>query len=890
MQEKRLTGLSEAEVHSSRKEYGDNRLKRQKKRGFFHQLIANFGDPIIKVLLAVLAINLVFLLRNHDWYESVGIAIAVFLATLVSTVSEYGSEAAFEKLQEEAAATPCRVRRSGQLIALPVDELVVGDIVLLQSGEKIPADGRLIGGQLRVDQSALNGESAETEKHPDGDDTSTPELSSPSALLRGCVVCSGEGVMCVTRVGNATLYGSLASELQEETRDSPLKLRLEELASTLSRLGFCAAGLVALADLFHSIVMENGFATAAILATLSHPSQWIGHLLHAATLALTVVVVAVPEGLPMMITVVLSSNMRRMLKNHVLVRKLVGIETSGSLNVLFTDKTGTLTMGQPEVSLFVDAEGDVYPHVESLYTQKTRWELLRLSGLYNTDCQLSGGELLGGNATERALLRYVLERRPLRTDLTLAGKISFDSTRKWSGAELHGALPSFNGEACSQLSFYKGAPEQLLERCDRYLGGTGKVIPFTDKKRLHDAEATLARKAMRMIAIAICEKPLTENPSSLILVGLAGLRDELRPEVRRAISMVQRAGIQVVMMTGDSKLTATAIAEAAGLLDGNASHAVLTGAELAMLDDRELARRLPSLRVIARALPADKSRLVRISQEIGLVVGMTGDGVNDAPALKKADVGFAMGGGTEVAKQAGDIVILDNNFASIAKAILYGRTIFKSIRKFIVFQLTMNLCAVGVSVIGPLIGLETPVTVMQMLWINIIMDTLAGLAFAGEPPLAEYMEELPKRRDEPILNRYMLNQILCTGGFTVALCVAFLKWEPFRSAFRYDVLPLYWMTAFFALFIFCGIFNCFNARTTRLNLLAHLHRNPAFILILCLIVVVQIGLIYYGGSLFRTAALTGGELIRVVTLSALVIPFDLLRKATLRLFQRKGTL
>ena len=318
--------------------------------------------------------------------------------------------------------------------------------------------------------------------------------------------------------------------------------------------------------------------------------------------------------------------------------------------------------------------------------------------------------------------------------------------------------------------------------------------------------------------------------------------------------------------------------------------AVLTSAELGDLSDDEVKRRLPSLRVVARALPADKSRLVRLAQELDLVAGMTGDGINDAPALKKADVGFAMGSGTEVAKEAGDIVILDDNIASIAKAILYGRTIFKSIRKFIIFQLTMNLCAVGVSIIGPFIGIDTPVTVMQMLWINIIMDTLAGLAFAGEPPLAEYMHEPPKRRDEPVLNRYMLHQILCMGVFTVGLCVLFLKLPFIKLLFRYANDPIYFMTAFFALFIFAGIFNSFNARTHRVNLLSHLGRNPSFIVIMALVAVVQLGLIYYGGYLFRTAGLTFGELRRVLTIAFLVVPFDCMRKLTLRLLGRKGTL
>lgn len=884
-----LSGLNEKEVARSREEHGSNRLVRTQRRGFFRQYLDSFGDPIIKVLLAALAINVVFLFRHHDWFESVGIAVAVFLATFVSTLSEYGSEAAFEKLQDEAARVHCRVRRDGKLCSLPPDELVVGDIVLLQSGERIPADGLLVDGALQVDQSALNGESREAGKRVSDDNDCS--LSSPSGLLCGAVVCSGEGVMRVCRVGEKTVYGALAIEVQEETRISPLKLRLEGLAQTLSRLGFIAAGLVAVADLFHALVMENGYIGEAILASLSDPAQVFGALLHAATLALTVVVVAVPEGLPMMITVVLSSNMRRMLHDHVLVRKLVGIETAGSLNILFTDKTGTLTQGRPSVSVFLDAAGRLYHSTDELRGTASHSELMRLSGYYNTDSALSDGTVLGGNATDRALLSYVMGRTPLCTSHTLLDKIPFDSSRKWSGVVIQGNLPPLNGGPCERLTLYKGAPDILLAACDRFLDIDGKVYPFTDRDTLAKQCRAMETQAMRLIAVAVCEAPLKTQPSGLILVGIAGLRDEVRPEVRRAMHTAQKAGIQVVMMTGDGAQTATAVARAAGLLTTNSpADAVVTSRELGAMTDDEIKRRLPRLRVIARALPSDKSRLVRLSQECGLVAGMTGDGVNDAPALKKADVGFAMGSGTEVAKQAGDIVILDDNFSSITKAILYGRTIFKSIRKFIIFQLTMNLCAVGVSVIGPLLGLETPVTVMQMLWINIIMDTLAGLAFAGEPPLPEYMEEAPKRRDEPVLNRYMLNQILCTGAFTVVLCVIFLKWEPLRDLFRYRVQPLYWLTAFFALFIFCGIFNCFNARTHRLNLLAYLHRNPGFVVILTLIVMVQIGLIYYGGALFRTAGLTVAELLRVLSLSSLVIPFDLLRKTVLRLFHRKGTI
>lgn len=875
-------GLTDQQVILSRKEHGTNALTHKKRQSFLRQYLSNFGDPIIKVLLVALGINIVFLFRNHEWYESVGIAIAVFLATFVSTLSEYGSESAFEKLQEEAGRILCRVKRNGQLRSVSIDEIVVGDIVMLQSGERIPADGVLIEGELHLDQSALNGESEETQKRSDPS-VNDLTLFGSSSLFRGSVVCSGSGIMRVIKVGDQTVYGQVADELQEETRESPLKLRLANLARTLSRIGFAAAGIVGFADLFHSFVIKNGYSLPAITASFSNVSLLLGNLLHAITLAITVVVVAVPEGLPMMITVVLSSNMRRMLKDNVLVRKLVGIETSGSITMLFTDKTGTLTEGKPKVSLFMDASGNSYTNASQVRREKALWKYVKLSCLYNTESQLSDGKILGGNATDRALLSYICDRHPLHADCRIKREIPFSSDRKWSAVEI-------SSEESPCLSLYKGATEKLLPACDRYLTPDGEIQPLSED--LTKIRLTLEKNAMRVLMLAIDDHPLGDTPSNLILIGFVGLRDDVRPEVRKAVSAVQKAGIRIVMITGDSKETATAIGRCAGLFRtaGEESKGILTSREISAMSDNEIKERLPSLVIVARALPNDKSRLVRLAQECGYVVGMTGDGVNDAPALKKADVGFAMGSGTEVAKQAGDIVILDDNFSSIAKAILYGRTIFKSIRKFIVFQLTMNLCAVAISIIGPFIGMDTPVTVMQMLWINMIMDTLAGLAFAGEAPLNEYMEEPPKRRDEPILNRYMINQILFTGGFTVALSIAFLRMDFSKVLFRYSVQPIYWMTAFFALFIFCGIFNSFNARTTRLNLLSHLRKNPSFLIIMTAVTAVQITLIYYGGTLFRTAGLSAREMLLILSLSALVIPFDILRKSIIRLCHRHGTL
>lgn len=867
-----LRGLSEVQVRESRRQYGANVLTEKKRAGFARQLLESFGDPIIKILLAALALNVLLLFRSHSWFEAAGIAVAVFLATFVSTLSEYGSEKAFLRLQEEASRVRCRCLRTGRLTELPVTELVVGDIVEVAAGDRIPADGVLAEGRIRVDQSALNGESREVEKEAGGY-TEARDPGDRCSLFSGSVVTLGRGRMRVSAVGDRTLYGGIAAQVQQTPRESPLRVRLNHLARLLSRLGYCAAGLVAVADLFQALILSNGGDPVRILETLRNLPLMAEHLLHAVTLAITVVVVAVPEGLPMMITVVLSANMRRMLRDRVLVRRLTGIETSGSINILFTDKTGTLTEGKLETECFFAGGKEIQRLNQMPREENPLRELLAAVCALGSEATFEGNRILGANATDRALLRACLPL-PIR----LQGRrgetiVPFDSRKKWS---------------CSRVVLektiyvYRGAPELLLPRCTTSVDRLGRRQPRFSRLLVENAMEGMTGKAMRVLALAVSDQPPAgDTLPELCFVGLAGLRDRLRRGVRTSVETMRRAGVQVVMVTGDNRETAAAIAREAGLTEGKNGE-VLTSEQLAEMDDATLARRLSRLRVVARALPADKNRLVALAEQQGMVAGMTGDGINDAPALRRADVGFAMGGGTEVAKEAGDIVILDNNFSSITRAVLYGRTIFKSIRKFLVFQLTMNLCAVGVSILGPFLGVETPVTVLQMLWINIIMDALAGLAFAGEAPLPEYMEEPPKQREERVLTGEMLGQICGTGSYTVALCTAFLVLAPGWKGFPMGQEDLGFLTAFFALFIFCGIFNSFSARTPRLNLFSGLRRNPAFMGIMAAVAGVQLLLIYFGGTLLRTIPLPYETLLSVLLLAATVLPADFLRKLLVR--------
>lgn len=855
-------GLTDKQVIESRLKNGSNKISIKKQNSFVKLFVESLGEPMTKILLIALAVKTLFLLRNFDWYETVGIAIAIFIASLISTLSEYGSEASFKKLQEEASKINCRVYRNGMLTEISIDDIVKNDIALLQAGDKVPADGIIIKGSIEVDESALNGESKEV----------TRDIND-NKVLRGSVVCANEALMLVSSVGDKTIYGSIGLELQDEKREGPLKHRLRKLAKTISKLGYVGAFLVAVSYLFDVILIKNGFDSSSIKYMFSNHHLMVGHLLHAITLAVTVIVVAVPEGLPMMITLVLSRNMKKMLKDNILVRKLLGIETFGSLNILFTDKTGTLTKGKLQVVNFIDGNSKEYSTNLSFGSNKL-FELLDISLKYNNSATYDNEKkmAIGSNATDRALLEYVSSNKS-NVNIRKEKQIPFNSKTKLSMTRVNG---DYN------ITLVKGMPEIIIDKCHYYYDEAGNKKSFVNKGRLLNRMNQLSEKSIRFIAIATTNSDVDKNMElrNLTLVGIIGIRDDVRDGVKESLDQVRKAGIQVVMITGDAKSTATAIASEINLLDSNSL--IINSDELARMSDQHLKENLKRIRVVSRALPSDKSRLVRIAQELNLVVGMTGDGVNDAPAIKKADVGIAMGSGTEVAKEASDIVILDNNFESISKAILYGRTIFKNIRKFIILQLTINMCAVGISIIGPFIGIEDPITVVQMLWVNMVMDTLAALAFAGEPALKEYMNEAPKRRNENIINKYMFGQIVFTGLYSFILCLLFIKLPIMKIIFIDDSSGLHLMTAFFALFIFIGIFNCFNARTHRLNVIANITRNRGFMFIMLLITVIQVCIIYYGGTLFRVIGLNTYELILVILISLTVIPVDWIRKIWLK--------
>ena len=843
-----MIGLTDEEVVKSRNKYGSNEIKKTNNNSFFKLLLESLGDPMIKILLIVLGIKVVFLFAEFDWFETLGILIAIFIASLISTISEYGSNKAFQKLLENNNQKMVKVKRNGKLCLISINDIVVSDIVYLNNGDYIPADGEIIDGSILIDESSINGESRETYKDS--------KLSGEKRkVYKGTIVTSGECIVKVCSVGVNTLFGKIAKEVQEKSSDSPLRIRLKHLASIISKIGYVGAFLVFVSYLFSSIVIANNFNLNLIIGCVSNVSLMIDYVIYALTLAVTIIIVSVPEGLPMMVALVLSTNMKKMIKKNILVKKMVGIETAGSLNVLLTDKTGTLTNGKLSVYGIINYQDKLFNNDVELYKYPKYYNIVGNSIVLNNDAVISDNKIINGNSTDKALISFM----NYISDEKIIKKESFDSDKKYSLVETNNYI------------YYKGAPEVLIPKCKYYLNNDVEDSNV-DFDYLNRVIAKYMHKGYRVISL--CYKNKSNN--NVVYVGSVLLKDEIRKDAKDGIKLIKSSGVKMIMVTGDSLDTALFISKELNLL--NDDDIYLTSSDLSLMSDDEIKSKINKIKVVARAKPHDKSRLVNIIKEMNLVVGMTGDGINDAAALKKCDVGFAMGSGTDVAKEASDIVILDDNINSISMAILFGRTIFKNIRKFIIFQLTMNICAMSLSIIGPFIGISTPVTVMQMLWINMIMDTLAGLAFAYEEPLLSYMDEKPKSKNEPIINKYMYEEIVFTGLYSSLLCILFLKIPFVKSLIRYDVNDKYFLTAFFALFVFMGIFNAFNTRTNRYNLFYRIKNNKVFLIIFMLVAIMQIYFIYYGGIIFRTYGLNLKELLIVLGLAFSVVPVDLFRK------------
>lgn len=857
-----LKGLSASQVEESRKKHGANTLTQIPPDPLWKKILEGFKDPMIMILLVALVVQVVlFFLGQSEWFEPVGILVAIMIANGVASVSESKQEGKASALKaEEEAKEMAKVIRDGKLVEIHVSEVVVGDIVYLQAGDKIPADGEIVDGEAKVDQAALNGETEEATKKPceKGTKYDIKDLLNKHYAYRGTVVCGGEAYMEVKVVGDKTLFGELALEVQEDTRETPLQVKLSKLAKQISTFGYIGAIAIVVG------IMAKTLLTGAIPTGVY---EWIRLVMNAITVAVTIIVCAVPEGLPMLTSILLSFQSLRMAKDNVLVRKINGLETAGSLSILFSDKTGTITEGK--LSVVEMATGNVKTYNElSKMPANLSMDIITGVGV-NNSAVASNGTVIGGNSTDRALMSFLMDANAVTkiTKEDVRNFNAFDSNKKSSSVTI-----TRDGKT---MTYIKGAPEKIIDKCTHYIDENGEVKELVEKNYLTTYINTQAGRSMRLLAVAKVEGDNEE--ANLTLVCVISIRDNVRKEAIDSIREVQEAGIQVVMVTGDRKETAVAIAKEAGLLKSS-DDVALTSAEMAEKSDEELKKILPHLRVVSRALPTDKSRLVRLAQELNLVVGMTGDGVNDSPALKKADVGFAMGSGTEVAKEAGDITILDDNFQSIGKAILYGRTMFKSIRKFLIFQLTVNVAAVLTCFIGPLLGENVILTVIQLLLVNLAMDTLAAIAFGSEPALKEYMKDKPIARDASIVTKDMLVEILIGALYITFICLAILFIKPIRALFG-DVDLTYLKSAVFAVFMMAITFNGFNARTAHLNVLRGIGKNKNFIYVMLSIFILQFVFVTFGGDVLSVEALSPMGWLTCVVMAFLIIPIDMIRKA-----------
>lgn len=878
----KYNGLTDKQVEESRSKFGSNEIPDSEPTTFWEEFKETFSDPMIKILLAIAALMIVmFFFGYAEIYEPLGTIVAVLIVATVSAKTGVASDTKYRELKNNTEKDKCKVHRNGVITVIDVDDVVVGDKVLLQSGDKIPADGVLIDGALRVDNSALNGEAEECKKTAASedfqleDDITGDTFVDAHSLFRGAVIFDGEGILDVRKVGLKTMMGKMAEEMQEDEPDSPLKVKLAKLAKQISTFGYIGAVLIAVLYLVYFVMQAGGVSQYFAMGI----EPVVKDVVRALSLAIVIIVCAVPEGLPLMISLVLMQNTSKMLDHNVLVRKAEGIETAGSLNILFSDKTGTITKGMLEVVDFFTGDGNSIDIAQLSKHSKVKG-LVDLAIGKNTQSMFDAShKVIGGNATDQALMKFLGEETFKTLENSSEYKItkqqSFNSANKFSQARIDS----------TGKTFYKGAPEKLLANAVKYLDADGNICTM-DNAILNRKIDELAAKAMRVLAFGYSEKDMVENSinDDIVIIGLVGIRDDVRPEAKEAIREVQGAGIQVVMITGDRLETAVAIAKDAGLLKGGSDRA-LSSAQLNEMSDEEVKKIIPNIRVIARALPTDKSRMVRLCQEMNLVVGMTGDGVNDSPALKRADVGFAMGSGTEAAKEAGKIVILDDNFKSIKDAILYGRTIYHNILKFCKFQLVINVAAVVVSAIAPFFGVDEPLKVTHLLFVNLVMDGLGAMMLGNEPAKEEYMAEAPRKRDESIVSKKMMGQILTMGIWLTVVSFIYLKVPFFVNLFANEEQHL---TGYFVLFIVAALFNGFNVRDDGFAIFSGLNENKDFIKVFLIIIIVQALLVnaaivplapfQWIGEMFSCVPFGIKGWIAVVLLACTMIPADMVRK------------
>lgn len=872
----KFNGLTKEEVARSYQEHGNNALSSKETETFLSILIGAFDDPWIKVLLFGLALKTVIniacminpSLGHADWIEVVSLIAAIGLSTGVASFSEWKNGKEFNSLQEQASKIVVKVYRDGHLHELNIDELVIGDVVQLRAGDQIPADGIILDGTLKVNQASLNGESEDANKYALGDNPmpSADDTFNEFILLRGSYVTEGEAVMEVTTIGDNTMLGSINVAIQEDGKESPSTEKLSRLAGQIGVMG--STGAI-------GYLVINAILVSGLINTVARPDNWFFFIIQLIMYAVTIVIMAVPEGLPMMLAMVASMNSRRLLAENILVRKPASTETAGYINILFSDKTGTITEGVLKLVDVLQADGTTYTtgDTEGLpfeIAPASLKEELKIGLGLNNDSVISDGVAIDSNQTDRALMTFLYSYGLVpESRESVVSKEAFTSATKFASVTLG------SGE-----TYIKGAPEIILSGVTKYIKKDGSVGDFTPEiaEKFNSASIEQANRSMRVLAI------VKQVAGVKTLIAGVCIRDNVRQGIKETVRVMNEAGVTVVMVTGDRKETAVAIAKEAGIYKST-DDVVLTHDELANLSDEEVKALLPRLKVVSRALPLDKKRLVNLAQEIDLVAGMTGDGVNDAPSLKAADIGFSMGDGTQAAQESSDVVILNNSLTSIEKAVLYGRTMTESVKKFIIFQLTVNVTTIALALIGPLVGFKEPFTIIQILWINLIMDTLAALAFGEEPTLERYMKRPPIGRKENILTGYMKSAIGVAGLFITVVSTMLLA-NLFNLQQMLDLHDSKEVLTFmFTFFIYAVIFNSLNTRSHGFNVFEHIGRNKRFIYVMVSIAIVQSLIIQFGGEVFNTVPMDLKHFGMALGLAFLIIPVDMIRKALIGSFK-----
>ena len=855
-QDSRFKGLTDQEVLQSRQKYGVNLLTPPKRPSIWKLYLEKFQDPVIKVLLVAAAFSLLISIIESEYAETIGIFFAIFLATGIGFYFEYDANKKFDLLNAVGEETPVMVIRNGKVHEIPKKDIVVGDVVILNTGDEIPADGVLLEAvSLQVNESSLTGElmvnKTTDEAHFD------EEATYPSnSVMRGTTVTDGHGVMCVERVGDATEIGKVARQATEQSQEqTPLNLQLTKLANLIGKVGFTIAILTFVIftakDLY--VHLNN--------TTITDWHQWLEIariVLKYFMMAVTLIVVAVPEGLPMSVTLSLALNMRRMLKTNNLVRKMHACETMGAITVICTDKTGTLTQNLMQVYDAKLDESQKNLIAEGIATNSTA---------FLEEKEGEGKPSGVGNPTEVALLLWLNEQGmdyiSLRNQAKTVNQLTFSTERKYMATLVDSSVLN------TRVLYVKGAPEIVMGKCN---------LEESRVKQYNEQLLAYQNQAMRTLGVAY--KVIPENSSTdcaelvkeggLTFMGIFAISDPIRSDVPDAVKKCQSAGIRVKIVTGDTPGTATEIARQIGLWTSeDTERNRITGVEFAALSDEEALERVVDLKVMSRARPMDKQRLVQLLQQKGEVVAVTGDGTNDAPALNHAQVGLSMGTGTSVAKEASDITLLDDSFHSIATAVMWGRSLYKNIQRFIVFQLTINVVALLSVLLGAFLGTELPLTVTQMLWVNLIMDTFAAMALASIAPSMDVMNEKPRKRTDFIISPAMRNNIFGVGaGFLIVLMglLAFFKNMP-------GGMDVHHLTVFFTIFVMLQFWNLFNASVfgTNHSIFKDAGHAMGMLGVALIILVGQFIIVTFGGKVFRTEPLPALEWAYIIAGTSVVL-------------------